>query len=214
MAEATTCALCGGATTPFAPSPATHVDCSACGLVTLRRELHPTADAELARYRLHENSPDDPGYRAFLARLVEPLVAAVTPGSEGLDFGCGPGPTLSVMLRERGLACALHDALFSPNPGALARTWDFVACTEVVEHFREPAASWRELLSLVRPGGVLGVMTQPLTGPREARFTDWAYARDPTHLALHRPRTLDWLARAHDMALTRPRQDCWLMTRR
>jgi len=48
----------------------------------------------------------DPRYRRFLARLAEPLIAHLPKGARGLDFGCGPGPTLSLMLREAGFACA------------------------------------------------------------------------------------------------------------
>jgi len=34
----------------------------------------------------------------------------------GLDYGCGPGPTLSVMLREKGFKMADYDPFFKPMP--------------------------------------------------------------------------------------------------
>lgn len=205
------CTLCASpATSPFAPSPATHVDCPACGIVTLRVELHPSEEQERARYLLHRNSPEDAGYRAFLARLADPLVDRVERGAEGLDFGCGPGPTLSAVLEERGLSVRLHDPLFAPNPAALAHTWAFVTCTEVVEHLRDPRATWREMAGLVRSGGWLAVMTQPLTPARERDFAAWAYARDPTHVALYRPGALDWIAAWLGLRLDRPREDVFL----
>ena len=208
------CGLCEShSLAPFAPSPALHVDCGTCGLVAVRTHLHPTDDAARERYLLHENSPADAGYRAFLARLVDPLCERMPAGAEGLDFGCGPGPTLSLMLEERGLSCALHDPMFAPNPAALARTWDFVACTEVVEHLCEPRATWRQLASLVRPGGVLAVMSQPLLPERESRFDAWAYARDPTHVALYRPRTVQWISTWLGLSLETPREDAWIMRR-
>lgn len=190
-----------------------HLDCPDCGLVALRRELHPSEEQERERYLLHRNSPEDAGYRSFLSRLVDPLVLRVRQGSEGLDFGCGPGPTLSVMLAERGLRVSLHDPLFAPNPAALARTWDFVTCTEVVEHLRDPRATWRQVAALVRPGGILGVMTQPLTPARERAFRDWAYARDPTHVSLYRPVTTDWIASRLGLRLERAREDVFLFAR-
>jgi len=55
-----------------------------------------------------KNSPDDPRYRAFLSRLFIPLNERIAPESCGLDFGSGPGPTLSVMFEEQGhtMVCA------------------------------------------------------------------------------------------------------------
>ncbi|MGB2360319.1 MAG: methyltransferase, partial [Porticoccaceae bacterium] len=58
--------------------------------------------AEKAIYDQHQNSPDDLQYRRFLSRLTEPLLERLGPCSRGLDFGCGPGPTLSVMMAEQG----------------------------------------------------------------------------------------------------------------
>jgi len=54
---------------------------------------------------------------------------------------------------------AVYDPFFAPDPSALKRAHDFVTCTEVVEHFQQPADDWRRLLSLVKSGGWLGVMT-------------------------------------------------------
>lgn len=56
--------------------------------------------------------------------VLTPLLDA-EPGSPkaGLDYGCGPGPTLSLMLKEKGIA------LYSCVPIATART--------VVRLFRE-----------------------------------------------------------------------------
>ena len=59
-----------------------------------------SAREEQAEYDLHENSPDDPRYRNFLSQLFEPVLAMISPGSYGLDFGSGPGPTLSCMFEE------------------------------------------------------------------------------------------------------------------
>ena len=208
------CSLCEHpGVVPFAPSPATHVDCPACGLVCLERSRHLSPDAERERYLLHQNSPEDAGYRAFLSRLADPLCERVPPGAAGLDFGCGPGPTLGVILTTRGRPTTHHDPLFAPSATALSREWDFVTCTEVVEHLREPRATWLELASLVTPGGWLGVMTQPLLPRREAAYADWAYARDPTHVALYRDRTFDWIASWLDFDLEREGDDVFLMQR-
>lgn len=113
------------------------------------------------------------------------------------------------MLTERGFPTSIWDPFFAPDPAPLARQWDFVTCSETVEHFHDPAAGWDRLFGLLHPGGWLGVMTEPV--PEEAAalldaeaLAAWWYARDPTHVALHRSRTFEWLARHHDAEVLRP----------
>jgi hypothetical protein len=55
-----------------------------------------------------------------------------------LDFGCGPGPTLFRMMEEWGHPCCNCDPFFAPDPGVFADTYDFVACTEGLEHLQDP----------------------------------------------------------------------------
>ena len=110
-------------------------------------------DAEHAFYRTHENDPDDPGYRRFLARLATPLLDRLPARSRGLDYGCGPGPALAAMLREAGHAVALYDALFFPDPSVFGARYDFIACSETVEHFHDPAGQFDRLGALLSPGG-------------------------------------------------------------
>jgi 2-polyprenyl-3-methyl-5-hydroxy-6-metoxy-1,4-benzoquinol methylase len=178
--------------------------------VSAARADLPSAAEERARYETHENDPADPGYRAFLDRLATPLVDRLAPGMQGLDVGSGPGPTLSIMLGERGFPTAIWDPFFAPDPAPLARTWDFVTCTETVEHFHDPARDWARLFTLVRPGGWLAVMTEPLG---DEPLETWWYARDPTHVALHRTETLEWIAARWGAALERPSRTVALFRR-
>lgn len=204
MSAGADCPLCGASAT--GPVHLAHGrrfhDCPGCRLVFAdRTELLPPAE-ERARYETHENDPADPGYRAFLDRLAGPLTERLAPGAHGLDFGSGPGPTLSRMLTERGYPTADWDPFFSPDPAPLERTWDFVTCTEVVEHLHHPAETFELLSHLVRPGGWLAVMTTVLTDDLD--FGEWWYARDPTHVAFYRPETLEWIAERYGWALERP----------
>jgi SAM-dependent methyltransferase len=156
----------------------------------------PTPDVERRRYEQHRNDPDDPGYRKFLDQLAAPLAARLRPGARGLDYGSGPGPTLSRMLEERGFRMSIHDPFFAPDPLPLATTWDFITCTEVFEHFFEPARELERLRGMLRPGGLLGVMTELLED--DTRFDGWRYARDPTHVCFYRIETMRWIARRYD----------------
>lgn len=169
--------------------------CPVCRLVFLHPTDRPDAAAERAHYGTHENRPDDPGYRRFLARLADPLAERLALGAEGLDYGCGPGPALSGMMTERGFPSRDYDPFFAPDADALRRTYDFVACSETAEHFHHPAAEWTRLDGLLRPDGWLGVMTEMLDDVRD--FASWRYARDPTHVSFYHADTMRWIADTH-----------------
>ncbi|MFN7164143.1 MAG: class I SAM-dependent methyltransferase [Hyphomonas sp.] len=184
----------------LAPGPAPYLSapgrdysfCAICEACFLDPAQRLTPDAEQAHYLHHRNDPADPAYRRFLSTLADPLLACLAAPSEGLDYGCGPGPALALMLRESGHAMALYDPLFEPSTAPLARRYDFVTCTETAEHFREPAAEFDRMMALVRPGGLLAIMTRfhPVAGS----FRDWPYRQDATHIVFYRAETFRHLA--------------------
>ncbi len=185
--------------------------CETCAVRFLDRRQLPLRETEYAHYLLHENQPDDPGHRRFLSKLAVPLLARLPPASRGLDFGCGPAPALVAMLREAGHEMALYDPFFHPDPEPLSRAHDFVTCTETAEHFHRPAEEFARLMSLVRPGGWLAIMTCFQTD--DARFQDWHYRRDPTHVVFYREETLRHLAAARGWPCGVPCKDVALMQR-
>lgn len=201
------CPLCGsGRVRPFAELQGRHyLDCAQCGLVHLEPGQRLSPEAERQHYGTHRNEPADPRYRAFLDRLAAPLVQRLPGGAEGLDFGSGPGPALAAMLRERGFRVSLYDPFFAPEQAVLRRSYDFVTCTEAVEHFFHPGQEFQRLDRLLRAGGWLGIMTATLRD--EIRFQQWRYARDPTHASFYRPRTLDWIAHRFGWDLHTPHPD-------
>jgi hypothetical protein len=182
--------------------------CDICDLAFLSPEHHLSPDAELAQYLLHENSPDDPRYRAFLSRLTDYLVPNLSLGAEGLDYGAGPGPTLSVMLEEQGFHMNIYDPYFAPNTDVLNRTYHFIVSTETFEHFYYPAKEFLRFNQLLRYGGWLGVMTEMLES--EADFADWWYHREPTHVCFYKRETMAWIARRYAWEVAFPRKNVTL----
>lgn len=148
-------------------------------------------------------------YRQFLSKLAVPLIARLRSGSRGLDYGCGPGPALAAMLREAGHNVALYDPFFFPDPEPLMQVYDFVTCTETVEHFHRPAEELARLTTLVRPGGWLAMMTCFQTD--DARFAKWHYRKDPTHVVFYREATWRHLAAARGWSCEVPAKDVALM---
>ena len=172
----------------------------------------PDAQTEKARYLLHENDPGDEGYRGFLNRLAKPLVERLGNGMEGLDYGCGPGPALAGMLEEAGHRMRVYDPFFERDDEALRRTYDFVTCTEVVEHFHRPADEFERLDGLLRPGGWLGIMTSLVVD--DEGFADWYYRKDPTHVVFYKRDTFEYLAARFGWECEVIRTDVVLMRKR
>lgn len=166
--------------------------CLHCHLVFVPPTQYlPEAD-EKAAYDHHQNSPTDPDYRRFLSRLFRPLQDRLAPNSQGLDFGSGPGPTLSIMFEENGHTVTLYDHYYAHNPAALHQPYDFITATEVVEHLHDPATILSQLWTLLKPGGYLGLMTK-LVRDQEA-FVTWHYKNDLTHVCFFSRATFEWLA--------------------
>lgn len=196
----------------FADTWRRYFQCPVCDLVFLDPEQLPDTDEERAQYELHENDPDDAGYRRFLSRLANPLLERLGANSEGLDYGCGPGPALARMLEEEGHEVALYDPMFVPDNTVLQARYDFVTCSEVVEHFHQPGKEWQQLVSLLRPGGWLAVMT--CWREADADFGGWHYRRDPTHVCFYSRATFSWLAQHWQLEASFPDRNVVLLQAR
>ncbi len=189
------CPLCEstGSSEPFhSDNSRDYYRCTLCYLIHIPPSQRLSLQAEQAEYDKHQNSPGDVGYRKFLNRLFTPINARLSPGSHGLDFGSGPGPTLSVMFEEAGHEMSLFDPFYAPHKKSLITQYDFITASEVVEHVHNPAADLALLWSILKPGGWLGIMTKLALD--EAAFSTWHYKNDPTHVCFFSGTTMGWLA--------------------
>jgi len=191
--------------TDFHQDRRTYYRCPTCLLVFVLPGQFLSPDEEKAQYDHHENSADDPGYRRFLGRLFDPLSQRLAPNSRGLDFGSGPGPTLSVMFAETGHRMEIYDPFYAPETGPLQRQYDFITTSEVVEHLHHPRRELDRLWSCLSPGGALGIMTKRV-GNRE-EFPHWHYKNDRTHVCFYSLETFEWLAEYWNATLTVPDDD-------
>lgn len=152
---------------------------------------------EKARYDLHENESTG-GYQAFFSPLIKSLeeyfaAANMAPSQlTVLDYGSGPTEMLSKLLTEKGFKAFNYDLYYNPDQEQLRKSYHIITCTEVWEHLYEPRRDIERILRLLKPGGVLGVMTSTHKG--EAAFHDWHYRRDPTHVIFFSEKTIQWLA--------------------
>lgn len=169
-----------------------YLRCQTCWLVFVPHQQHLTPAQEKAIYDLHQNQLDDPGYRRFLSRLAEPLLERLAHPGHGLDYGCGPGPLLATMLEKQGHRVDLYDPLYAKQSHYLDHRYDFITCSEVIEHFRQPKPEFECLFSLLKPHGILAVMSKRVIDAQA--FATWHYKNDPTHIAFFSTPTLEWLA--------------------
>ncbi len=170
----------------------TYLQCTVCRLVFVPSRQHLAIKEERSHYELHENDPADPAYRRFLSRVFIPLVERLPTNAVGLDFGCGPGPTLSVMFAEAGFVVENYDPAFAPEASVFDAEYNFITATEVVEHLHRPRFELDRLWDRLQPGGWLAIMTSPLPSPE--KFASWHYKTEPTHVMFYAEETFRWLA--------------------
>lgn len=188
-----------------------YYQCGCCQLVFVPSQYWLSAKSEKQEYDKHINTPEDTGYRTFLNRIFTPVLARLPAKAKGLDFGCGPGPTLSVMFEEQGAQVSLFDKFYYPDDAVLAKQYDFVTATEVWEHLSDPRLDLELLWQCVKPGGVLGVMTK-LVRDAEA-FKGWHYKNDPTHIIFFSLATLRYLEKKWGAILEVVAADSFIFTK-
>jgi len=176
----------------FVDNRRNYFQCPKCCLIFIPPYQFLSADDEKAEYDLHENKSDDPGYRRFLSRLFLPMQDRISPDSVGLDFGSGPGPTLSLMFEEVGFRMEIFDKFYANDPLVLEQQYDFITATEVVEHLHDPEKTLDRLWKCLKIEGWIGIMTKLATG-KEA-FSKWHYKNDLTHVCFFSSDTFRWLA--------------------
>ena len=135
-----TCPLCQSNKTKifYKESAREYSLCLNCDFVFVPRIYHLSESEEKARYDSHNNNPKDVRYRQFLSQLLDPLLERILNNSSGLDFGSGPGPTLSLMLEECGHKVDLYDKFYARNDSVFEKKYDFITATEVLEHLSDP----------------------------------------------------------------------------
>ena len=189
------CPLCRQSRTTVHADVASFLKCHYCKSVFRDPAHHLSLQAEKERYLKHDNDVNDLGYQQFVAPMLSHILATCSPEQNGLDYGAGTGSVLANLLTNHGYILKLWDPFFHPDPSALKKTYDYIICCEVMEHFRDPHTEFRKLKNLLKPGGYLFCMTHLFS--EEIPFASWYYQRDPTHVFLYSKESLDLIRQAY-----------------
>lgn len=174
--------------------------CQHCELIFVPTSFHLSHEEEKAIYDFHENDPNDEHYRLFLSPAALMVEKYAKKGGHGLDFGAGPGPALSEMLKESGYSCEIFDPYYHAEQSVWNTQYDFITSTEVFEHLSSPAKVIRKLTEhLHSKEGVLVLMT--MLWQEQTEFQKWSYKNDPTHICFFTSKTFEWVARKFGLEL-------------
>jgi 2-polyprenyl-3-methyl-5-hydroxy-6-metoxy-1,4-benzoquinol methylase len=157
--------------------------------------MHPnfytSLENEKNRYQEHNNDINDIGYQNFVQPIVQSVLNNFKNTTQGLDFGCGTGPVITKLLRDKNYNITTYDPFFDNNTEALKKTYDFIVCCEVIEHFHHPFKEFKLLKSLLKPKGKLFCMTDLLS--ETVNFNKWYYKNDNTHVIFYHRNTCKWI---------------------
>lgn len=156
------------------------LECKDCALC-FRDPIHPATFYE-RHYAQGEAEPWDSNHGRIDHRVAREALVALLPKGDVLDIGCGAGGLLATLppqyhrfgveigdearriAGQRGVQI-VGRSFFELN--AIARTFDAIVATDVIEHHPEPHRLLDDCLMLLRPGGHL-VFT---TGASDALLT-------------------------------------------
>jgi SAM-dependent methyltransferase len=163
--------------------------CKNCNLINAHHDYFPAKEVEKERYLTHQNGIEHPGYVEFLSRAINPALRFININMKGLDYGCGYAPTLSKLLGRKGISCDDYDPFFVKKK--FNEKFDFIFSTEVFEHFFHPRKEIAKIDELLKPDGLLIVMTERWSSIKQ--FESWYYTKDPTHISFYHSLTFDYI---------------------
>ena len=166
--------------------------CTLCKATMLDPVQFISSNKEKKHYLKHNNEINDTRYRTFLSNLIEPLKGKISVDDMGLDYGCGYAPALADILKKDGFNVELYDPFFYNNKNIFLRKFNFITCSEVVEHFFKPYEEFNKIDSLLSINSWLAVMTSFMT--EDHLFENWHYRRDPTHVIFYKKITFKIIA--------------------
>jgi len=177
--------------------------CLECDYIFLEEQHYLDASDEKKHYDNHDNNLESLGYVKMFESLIEEFI---TPNASeiktALDFGCGEGEVLPILLERRGISCDRYDLFYFPEKIYMDKKYDLIVSTEVFEHLSEPLEVLKNLLSHLNKNGYLLLMTAFHPSSDES-FLKWFYIQDATHIGFFSMKTFEYLASEFDLKIVK-----------
>ena len=187
------CILCNSSASKYSTvNTIEYFKCTTCAAIFMNPINYYSPEREKNRYQIHNNDINDLGYQNFVSPIVNGVLSKFNNTAKGLDFGCGTGPVITKLLRDKNFNVTTYDPFFDNNIEALKNTYNFIVCCEVMEHFHHPFKEFKLLKSLLKPTGKLYCMTDIFNETID--FENWYYKNDETHVIFYQQETLQWIA--------------------
>lgn len=165
--------------------------CNNCHSIFLESKYYLSQTDEKKRYLEHNNDVTNIGYQNFVKPVVDKVKELKSSSQIGLDFGAGPGPILSYLLKETGYNVETYDPFFFPNHSLLEKKYDYIMASEVAEHFFNPFEEFTKLKQMLKEEGILFIYTDLYFEGLD--FSSWYYKNDPTHVFFYSKDTFHWI---------------------
>lgn len=172
--------------------------CKYCGLIQLNKEYLINNYEEKNRYKLHNNSITNEKYTNYLKNIIHTIIKPYLKKDDYiLDFGSGPEPVLSELLKKDGYRNVyVYDKYFSDNKSAFNRNYNAITAIEVIEHVININDIISNLCRRLKKDGYLIIKTNFYNN---TDFVNWWYVQDITHVTFLSHKTLKYLADFYNM---------------
>ena len=186
------CPLCSGNSTHYHTfRQRVFLQCAFCLSVFTHPDHYLSPAEEQAHYECHVNNPDDLRYQKFVSPITNSILKDFGTTDKGLDFGSGTGSPIVKVLGDNSYDISQYDLYFHNDTEKLNQKYNYIACSEVAEHFKEPHKEFSLLRNLLLPDGKLYLMTEMFDENRD--FESWYYKTDPTHVFLYHAKAFEWI---------------------
>ena len=101
---------------------------------------------------------------------------------------------------------------FFKNQNIFLRKYNFITCSEVVEHFFQPYEEFNKIDNLLSTNSWLAIMTSFMT--EDYLFKNWHYRRDPTHVVFYKKITFKIIANQRKWKIKFPSKNIVLFNKK
>lgn len=177
--------------------------CSTCRYIFLDENFYIDRVSEKKHYDKHHNNFESLGYVKMFDDLIDEFVVPHLKSIKtALDFGCGEGEVLPILLEKRNLLCDRYDLFYFPDEIYKDKKYDLISSTEVFEHLENPLGMFKKLLLHVEENGYLILMSAFHPNDDE-KFLKWWYIRDITHIGFFNMSTFKYIAQELNLKIVK-----------